>query len=174
MQPKVQPTVVIRFPHLRHGTAPPLSPRHIEAAILNRLGIMFPSDAVAALHVGNRPGDFQNALIGPRRQLELCICLSEQILRIGVRTAILLDLPRVHLRIAQDTAVLKAGVLTSSGRIYARADHARRFSGRAVAQLGIADFRHLNLNIDPIQQRAGNLCAVSLHLCRRTATMLCA
>ena len=80
------------------------------------------------------------------------------------------NLARRHLRVGVD---LVAGLLEAPALLLTRGHHApaylsRAFGCRTAAQLFILDGRHLNVNVDAIEQRAGDLGHVALDHRRRT------
>lgn len=71
-----------------------------------------------------------------------------------------------------DVSFLEALKLDPAGGVHPLADHGRRLAGLATGKFLIAEGRHFHLDVDAVEQRAGNFRTVTLDLQRRAVALL--
>jgi hypothetical protein len=73
-----------------------------------------------------------------------------------VQDDVLVQLARPHVGVGQETGAGEALLLPLPGRLDAGADRRRRFAGPAVGQFLVLDAGDLNVDVDPVEQRAAD------------------
>ena len=131
----------------------PVAP--VERPILDSLGQVRHRQALRTLQIGNRPRHLQNPVMRPRRQSLLLHRPLQQPFRVLPQLAIRPNLPRRHLRIRVNLfPVLFEPLPLPLPRLqHPLANLPRALRRRPAAQLLILNSRHLNMNIDTVQQR---------------------
>ena len=71
---------------------------------------------------------------------------------------------RAHLGVGVNVSFLKPLQLNHPRIIDPLADELRRFAGVAAGEILIADGRHFDLNVDAVEERAGDAGAIALDL----------
>jgi hypothetical protein len=84
-----------------------------------------------------------------------------------IHGAITLDISRAHLGVSVNVSFLKSLQLNDPRIIDPLADELRRFAGVAAGEILIAYRRHFDLNVDAVEERAGDPGAITLNLQRR-------
>ena len=113
-------------------------------------------DARCVVEVGDRARDLEHAVVGARGKPEFFKGVFEQRLGVGRHAA---DLPQKlgrDLRVAGDRGVPEALQLDGPRRIDARLDGGGAFLLLRTGQAVEADGRHLDVQVDAVEQRAGN------------------
>lgn len=130
----------------------------VKRAVLDGFGHMLGPDAVCAGEIGDRPGDLQDPVIGPGREPQSRDRHLEQLLpHRRVHQAELPDLARLHPRVGVETAAaLKSPCLTVAGFHHAAPDPLRALSALAARQLFVTHCGDLHVQVDPVEQRAGD------------------
>jgi len=100
----------------------------------------------------------------PGAQSEFINRHLQQLFRSFFYNAVTLDVFGSHLGIGMDTSLLEALKLDGAGRIDPMANHRRGFTRIACRQILVAQRRHLDLDVDAVQQRTGDSGAVTLNL----------
>jgi len=85
---------------------------------------------------------------------------------------VLPDLPRAHVSVAVRLAAAEALLLEVTRPPDALANRRRRVAGRVAAQLAVLERRDVDVDVDPIQQRAGDAGQIALDLERRARALL--
>src|SRR5229473_4524584 len=129
-------------------------------------------DRAVAVQVRYSPGYLQNARISAGAQTEPVDRELEQPLARRFDLAVCAQFARAHLRIAKKRRSVKTRELKSARTIDAFADHRRRFSRAAIRELAIFHRRHLNMNIDTIQQWSRDARAIALDRQRRARALM--
>jgi hypothetical protein len=125
-------------------------------------------DFFAAGEVGDGAADFEDAAVGAGAQAQFVDGGFEQSFRSVVHGAIALDIARAHLGVGMDGPFLKPIQLDVTCLIDALANYLRGFPGVTAGEILVTYGRHLDLNVDAIEERAGYARAVALDLQRRT------
>ena len=119
--------------------------------------------------VCNGERDFEDAMVGPGREPEAGDGLVEQMRGGSVQVAVFFHIFGAHLGIAVNLGgTCKPLSLPHSCLVDANADGSGRLTGRLTDQVLDRNRRHLNVHVDPVQERPGETAAVALHL-QRTA-----
>jgi hypothetical protein len=121
--------------------------------VLQGLGKVGRLDAGSAGQVGDGAGELEHPVVGAGRELELAHGRFHQALAGVVQAAPAPDLGRAHLAVGAQPAAGEALRLELPGRDHALADALRRLAAALAGQLVILDLRHLDVDIDPIEQR---------------------
>jgi hypothetical protein len=122
--------------------------------------------------IGDGAADFEDAAVGASAQAQFVDGGFEQSLRVVIHGAITLDVSRAHLGVGMDGFFLKALELDVTRTIDPLANELRRFAGIAAGEILIADRRHFDLNVDAVEERAGDARAIALDLQRRADAFL--
>ena len=150
----------------------PSSHLPIQTSILDRFGDVGGFDVFHAGEIGNGAADFQDSTISSRAQAEFVDRGLQQSLCILFHRAVAADFPGAHLGVRVQLGFLEALQLQHARGVDALADDVRAFAGVFRGQLLIAQSRHFDLNVDAVEQRAGDLGAVALDLQRRAGAFL--
>src|ERR1700755_765261 len=121
-------------------------------------------EAVSAFEVCNGARNFKDAVMRASGETLLLHGALEQSFGIGPEFAVCADLASRHLSVREDlvTGFLESGALPLSACHDAGADLGRTFGGCSAAQLLILDGGNLYMNIDAVEERAGDLGDVAL------------
>jgi hypothetical protein len=128
----------------------------IKVSVLNRLGHMRGADLLIFFEIGDGPGDFQDSGIGPGAHTQFVDGHLQKPLGVLVDDAMLPDLLVGHARIAERILGMETIFLPAPGGIDPALDGSRRFAAVFSPEFPVSYGRHLNVNIDPVQQGAGN------------------
>lgn len=138
-----------------------------ETAILHRFGDVGWGDGDAAGQVGDAARDAQHAVVGARREVETGQRLFEQRGAGGVGLAVLVDLTVRQLSVGSALA----RQLPRTRRADAGGDERRRFAVGRILQVCCGQRGDFDLQIDAIEQRAGNPQAVTRDLIGRASAL---
>jgi hypothetical protein len=151
----------------------------IQGAVLDGFSKVLDGDVRGAFQVGNSAGDFQDAVMSAGGEPLLLHGALQQALGVGGKLAESANLLGGHLRIREDLGLArgfdggmsKPFVLPLAGSENAGANLGGAFSGSRPAQLFVLHGGDLNVDVDAIQQWAGDLGDVALNLrwCAHTA-----
>jgi len=134
---------------------------------LNRFGEVLCADRVASRKVGHRAGDAEHPVCRACRQAELGERLLEEPARGLIGNAEAFDLcgPKPAVRPALSLQLAPMG-----GR-RARADRRARFARARCQDFIVRQRRHLDAQVDPVEQWARQFCAIAIDLFRRTCEL---
>src|SRR5271166_713028 len=130
-------------------------------------------DDLSPAEVGNRARHFQNAIVGARAEALLYHGPLQQVLRIGAQFAVLPDLTRTHLSVGVHVfpAGAEAVQLRVPGTDNTAANVGRTFRHDAAAQLAVVHRGHVDVDINAVEQRAGDLRNIALDHHRRAVAL---
>src|SRR5919197_4248245 len=111
-------------------------------------------DLVSAHKVGDGTCDAEDAVVRPRAQAELLQAGSYERGASLVELTPAKDLPEPHLPVAGDAAAREAGPLPRPRDHDAFADLGRRLALALAGQLVVVDPRHLDVEVDAVQERS--------------------
>jgi hypothetical protein len=106
--------------------------------------------------IGDGPGYFQYSRIGPGGEPQFVDGHFQKPLGVLVDDTVLPDLLVGHARIAERVLGPETILLPSPGGFDPALDGSRRFAAVFSFEVSVSDGWHLNVNIDPVQQRARN------------------
>jgi hypothetical protein len=129
-------------------------------------------DIFCAFKVSDGPGHFQNPRVSPGTQPELVDGQLQEFLAALIDLAELLDMAVGHLGIAVNIHPFESIELILSSRIHPSLDLPRGVSCLTARQISIFDGRDLDVDIDPVHQRAGDLRPVPLNLRDRAGAFM--
>ncbi len=138
----------------------------VERTVLDGLRDVGYSDIFGAFHVGDGAGHLEDSVVGARAQAQSAHCVLEQALAFGRKVAVLAKLSGTHLRIGIDFLTLIPFKLPAAGADNPLADHIGPLGVGSVTQVAILHRGHVDVDIDAVKQRAGNLRDVPLDLQR--------
>ena len=124
-------------------------------------------DFFGAGEIGDGTADFEDPAVGAGAQTQFVDRGFEQSLCVVINGTIALDVSCAHLGIGVNVSFLKPLQLNRARIVDPLADELRRFAGVAAGEILIADRRHFDLNVDAIEERAGDAGAIALDLQRR-------
>ncbi len=144
----------------------------VEGAVLDRFGDVVRADLLLRVEIGDGPRDFQYPVISARAEIQLRHGHFHHAFRIRAELAERLDLARAHARVrASLPFAAETLALNFPHTSHPRADGGGRF-GRLVARhFAILHRGHFDVDVDAIEQRAGDAVAVALHLHGRAAAI---
>jgi len=135
----------------------------IEPAVLNRFRKVCSDDALGAGEIRNRARDFENAVIAACREPQPRNRLFEQHCALFVRCAVFVDLAWAEPRIVFVLTPKHAGARFR----HTLSNDARRFTGARFREIVWRYRRHFDLDVDEVEQRAGDFSAVAQDLVGR-------
>ena len=130
-----------------------LSQHHLRP-ILQRLCQMRRLNCFAPRQVCYRAREFQDAVIGARRELQLAHGRFDQTLPGFVQFTKLAHLGHAHIGIADQRCARKAFALVLARAFHPFANIRRGFPQSVTGQFFIVHARDFNMNVNPVQQRA--------------------
>ena len=136
-----------------------------EASILDGLGDVRGADIIAGSQIGDGPGDFEDAMPGAGREVELGGGLLQQLVagRVGLATGI------DFLGAQPGIRFLLPGMLAVLGLFDTGANNGRRFAiglaGQAFGEQG----RNFDDEVDAVKEGAGELAAIASNLVGRAS-----
>jgi len=110
---------------------------------------------------------FQYPIVASRAEAQLGYGVFHDLFAFGCEHAVFADMTRTHLRIGIDLFVVEPAELNAARGDHAHADRFRRFGSTRIGEFLVGNRRHVDLNVDAIHQRTGNLRHVALNLRRR-------
>ena len=136
----------------------------VEGSILDGLGKVGHGQALRSVEVGDSPRHLEDAVVGAGGESLLLHGTLEQPLGVGAELAVGADLTRGHLRIRVDLLAIlaEAFALALARGENSFADLGGAFGGGAPAQFLVLNGGNLNVNVDAVEQRAGDLGDVAL------------
>jgi len=137
--------------------------------ILDRLGDVGDADLWLTRQIRDRARNFQHSRIAARREPERAHRPLQQARAAFVVTAVLAHLARAHLRIAVDRGSLQALALRRPRALNPRSHGRRPLSQWRRHELIVRQRRHLDVQVDAVQQRPGNPRTVLVNVVRRAA-----
>lgn len=136
-------------------------PRQGDAAIGQRFGDVQACDGRRCVEIGERARNAQHAMIAACRELEPVGGLGEEVPAGGLGCRQFLQQFAVELGVAMRAAllghVLDAVRLDAARGGDADRDVGRGFGGRRQREIGGAYRRHVDMQVDAVEQRAGDL-----------------
>lgn len=144
----------------------------VQCAVLDGLGHVRALDILAAVQVGDGPGDLEDAGVGPGAQTETLHGLFEQPARFGINRAVPSDLPAAHLGVAADLSTLEA-LRLNRPRLFHTSQHL--LGGGSVLhcrQVPVRYGGHVQVDVDAVQERTRNLAPVLPDLAERAAALV--
>src|SRR5262249_31329528 len=139
----------------------------VQTPLLDRFGDMGGLDFFGAGEIGDGAADFEDPAVGAGAQAQFVDRGFEQSLGIVIHGTIALDISGAHLGVGMDVSFLKTLELDVTSLIDTLANHLRGFPSIATGEILIAYRRHFDLNIDSVEERAGDARAIALDLQRR-------
>ena len=161
-------TATRRLPRVRLGPV-----AAIERTVLDSLGEMRHVQPIGAFQIGDGPGYFEDAVVGSRREPLLLHGPLQEALGVRAQFAIGANLPGGHLRIRKNLFSVSTEplALPFPCRHYPVANLGGAFPRRSAAQLLVMDRRHLDVNVDTVEQRAGDFGYIALDHRRRAEAL---
>jgi hypothetical protein len=129
-------------------------------------------DFFGAGEVGDGAADFEDPAVGAGAQAQFVDRGFQQSLRVIIYGTITFDISGSHLGIGVDAPFLKTLQLNHARVIDALANGLREFAGVAAGEVLVTYRRHFDLNVDTIEEGAGDTGAVALDLQRRADAFL--
>ena len=126
-------------------------------------------DGLRPVEIGDRARDAQDAVIAAGGERHGVKRLMHELLALGRERAELSEGARSHVRVGRGGVVPVAGALHGAGGVDTRADGLRRLSGRGLGELVKVQRRHLDDDVDAVEQRTGYARMVAAHVARRAA-----
>jgi len=132
---------------------------------------MVQRNRVGAVEVGDGARHFQDAVVGARRKRQLVDGVFQKLVRAAVELAVRAQVPGSHLRVAGDAVVAEALHLALAATQHPLA-HARRAFARLLGhQLLRTEARHFDVDVNAVEQRAGNAHQVAADLLLRALAL---
>lgn len=133
---------------------------------------MLGSDLLAAVDIGDRPRNLQDAVVRSGRQAEAVHGGLHEGRTGFVDLAVLADMARLHLGIGVDAVVREPSLLDGAGAGHAVADRRRRLAKRIGGDLVELDGRYFDVDVDAVHERARDFGTVGLDLVRRAEALM--
>ena len=146
--------------------------RAIQTPVLDGFEEVRSRDLLHGGEVGDRARDFENPIVGAGRETELLHRLLQEIAQRRIDRAMPANLGVGHPRIRGYPRTGETCELTITGRLHAGSKQRGRLAGFFRTELGERKGRRLDMQIDPVEQRAADPGAVALNLCRAAAALV--
>ena len=160
------PTILFRSPCLRAPSPRPQLP--VQTPVLDGLADVFRPDSLRALQVGDGAGDLQDAVVRPGAEAQLVDGGLQQLPARVVHLAKLPDILALHVSIGEHLPVLaEPRQLLFPGGLHPFPDPDGGLPLPVAGQFGELHGRHLDMDVDPVQQRSAHLAHVFLDLGHR-------
>src|ERR1700678_4437046 len=131
---------------------------------------MVAADVGGAGEIGNGAGDFEDAVVGAGAQIQIGHGEFQQLDGGLVQRAMSLDFLGPHAGVAGDGRFVgEAGLLELAGLDDAGANGGGSFAGPLAADFAKFDLGHLDVQINAVEQRAGDAAEIVLDFAGRTA-----
>ena len=110
-------------------------------------------DGIGVFMVSDGPGQFQNAVKSPRRKIQLLHRRFQQVLCRIFYLTVFPDIRRRHIGVAVQFGAFKSFLLPLSAGGDTCLDFLRFFPQSVVRQFFVIDARHLDKDINPVEER---------------------
>ena len=117
----------------------------------------------AAIQIGNGAGYLEDAVIGAGGETETVGDQFQHAVAAGVQFAEFLDEAGRHLGVTVDFGPFVAIRLNVAGMFHPRGNGCGAFGFTPIGQVAILDRRHLDVDVDPVQERPGDARAVAVN-----------
>ena len=144
----------------------------IQTSILDRFGDVGGLNFFRAGKVGDGAADLEDAAVGAGAQAQFVDGGFEKFFAAAVDQAVALEIARAHLGIGMNVSFLEALKLDGAGGVDALTNSNGGLAGVLAGELLVAQRRHLDLDVDTVEQGARDLGAVALDLQRRADAFL--
>ena len=114
-------------------------------------------DRVLAVEIGDRPGNLEDPVEGPGAEAELGHGHLQELLGLVRDGAEELDLPGTHLGVGEDLPSPEPASLPIPRPGHPCPDGRRAFGRRPGDDVPELDLGHLELDVDPVEERPGDL-----------------
>ena len=135
----------------------------IQTPVLNRLSQVLLADMLGVLEIGDGAGDLENPAVAAGGEAEALGDEFEEAVASFVRLAMFADEARRHLRVAVDAAGAEAFFLNRAAGFYSQGNHFRRFGVGTIDKIEIFDGWDFDLDVDAIEERAGDSGTIALY-----------
>lgn len=139
----------------------------IQAPVLNRFRQVLLANMLRAVEIGNRPRDFEDTAVAARGEAEALGDQFEEAVTGFVRFAMFTDQAGRHLGVTVNAAVAEALFLNRAAGFYSQGNHFRRFGVGTIDKIAIFDRRDFVLDVDTVEEGAGDSGAIALNNHRR-------
>jgi hypothetical protein len=129
--------------------------------VLDRLGQVRRPDVGRSRQVGDRAGQLEHAVVGPRREVQLAHRRLHQPLPGAVERAVRAHLGRPHIGVGQQPGATEALGLAHARRRDPLAHGAGGLALPFRSQFFVIHAWHLDVDVDPVEQRAGDALLVA-------------
>ncbi len=134
----------------------------IQPPVLNRLGQVLLMDIFFSRQISNRPRQLKNPRKAACREAELVGDLLQKRVALFIELTEAPDVAGLHLAVGVQAEGRKALTLDLTGGVDTLADDCAAFSQRLVGQVLVRDARHLDMEIDAIEEWTEEAAAVTL------------
>jgi hypothetical protein len=137
--------------------------------VLDRLGDVGDADLWFTRQIRNRARHLEHSRIAARREAERTHRPLQQAGAAFVVAAVFPDLTRAHLRVTVDRRSLQAHALRRPRALNPRSHGRRPLPQRRRDKFIVRQRRHLDVQVDAVEQRPGNARTVLVNVVRRAA-----
>lgn len=146
----------------------------VEAPVLDRLRDVGHGKHIGAREVRDGPRNLEHAMVRTRREPQSGDRRTQDRLRLSVEGAEATDLPGTHVRVGMHPRnPHKPFALGETRALHPFCDAAARLRQLARCQVPVGNGRHLEVDVDSIEQRTRHAGTIALHRMRRTETGVC-
>src|SRR5690606_10815873 len=130
----------------------------IQTTILQCFGQMCAFNPIRCCQIRDGPCDFQRPVIGPGREMQLFHSILQQLAGRWPDTTIPPELPMIHASVDSDRGCsFKSACLECARTGYAFANLRAAFGGSFANEFLKRDWHNLDMEINTVEQRTGNL-----------------
>lgn len=143
----------------------------VQRAVLDRLQHIVRADVLRATEIGQGAGDLEDTVVGAGGEVHLAHGMLHVAVAHVVELAVLLHLARAHGGIGAGLASLEAALLDLAGLHHAGADGLRFLATAGGGKLAVLDQGDIHVEVDAVEQWAGDAAPVVLDLPGRAAAL---
>ena len=136
----------------------------IQRSVIDRFVQMHWADWLAVVEVGDGAGDAEDFVVGSGGETEIGHGILEDVLTLVVHAAELTGLTMGHVAVVTGTVAVESGGLGAAGYCHLAAKLLARRAGRSARKIAKRNGRHLDVDVDAVDQRAGDLAHVLFDL----------
>ena len=138
--------------------------QHTAAAVLDGLGNVLRADVLRSVQVSDGPGHPQYAVMAAAGETQAVKGTVHDLFALFIQDAVFADHRRGHVSVAGNLRPGIARLLHGPGSVYPPLNIPGTLRGVLAAHGLIVHRRHLDVQVDAVQQRAGDAAHIALHL----------
>ena len=140
----------------------------VQTSVLDRLGEMGLKNVFLSGQIGDGPRHLENAGVAAGGKGQAVGDQLQEPPPLFIQTAETADVAGLHLRVAVQAEFRQPLSLNGAGRLHPGTDRRRGFALGGIGEIAMGDPGHLDLQVDAVEQRAGEAVPITLNFMWRT------